>query len=357
MSVWGKPMVIGSPYGIAVGQPAVFTSRGGALGGLTVQITPDQSGSGDPSPTNIRPIMGWAGSLLTNGGTSIYDPTANPIEQGNISSSTGQNTSTNQDTRIRINGYIPVTGGASYGINCNVFRGYFHFYKADRSFLSGQSVGWYEFPVKLTVPADAAYMRINMSFSSGNIRPGDVRRLEIIQDADVFNWSSFGSVAGGALDVINGTFVPEYCYVRLTGSESWTTVVDGSSTPYFRTSVSNVSGTNAATFPRGCSHYPNASISTSSSDIGYMPYHNPAYLAFRPDLTDIPTLSAWQTYLSNQLNAGTPVTCYFCIQSSSRPTISLTPLQLQALVGANSLYADCGLITVKYPRDGMIYIA
>lgn len=45
------------------------------LASLIVNITPVQSGSGDPSPTNIRPISGWEGCTISRSGADTSDPT------------------------------------------------------------------------------------------------------------------------------------------------------------------------------------------------------------------------------------------------------------------------------------------
>ena len=41
---------------------------------LTVSIEPAQSGSGDPSPTNVRPISGWTGVTVSHSGADTSDP-------------------------------------------------------------------------------------------------------------------------------------------------------------------------------------------------------------------------------------------------------------------------------------------
>ena len=41
---------------------------------LTVDIIPDQSGSGDPAPDNVRPISGWTGADIT------VSPTLDPLD-------------------------------------------------------------------------------------------------------------------------------------------------------------------------------------------------------------------------------------------------------------------------------------
>lgn len=41
---------------------------------LKVSIEPLQSGSGDPSPSNVRPISGWTGAEVTRAGKNLLDP-------------------------------------------------------------------------------------------------------------------------------------------------------------------------------------------------------------------------------------------------------------------------------------------
>lgn len=56
-----------SPEGIASFQ----AQRAQDLSGLTVRIDPIQKGSGDPSPTNIRPISGRTGLTVTRAGRNL----------------------------------------------------------------------------------------------------------------------------------------------------------------------------------------------------------------------------------------------------------------------------------------------
>lgn len=54
--------------GTASGAIASFDdgANGKALKSLTIEINPVQSGTGDPSPDNVRPISGWTGAVVTN---------------------------------------------------------------------------------------------------------------------------------------------------------------------------------------------------------------------------------------------------------------------------------------------------
>ncbi len=58
----------------AAGNPVTFTTKqaGGAKSAL-VTFAPKQSGTGDPSPSNIRPISGWDSLHLYNGGKNLFD--------------------------------------------------------------------------------------------------------------------------------------------------------------------------------------------------------------------------------------------------------------------------------------------
>lgn len=46
---------------------------------LSVEMTPQQSGSGDPSPDNVRPITGYSGLTVNVSGTDTSNPTTYPI--------------------------------------------------------------------------------------------------------------------------------------------------------------------------------------------------------------------------------------------------------------------------------------
>jgi hypothetical protein len=76
---------------------------------LTVAIDPVQSGSGDPSPDNVRPISGWTGAEVTRTGANVWHE---EWEAGSIDSSTGENMAT--AGIIRTKNYIPVLPDTKY---------------------------------------------------------------------------------------------------------------------------------------------------------------------------------------------------------------------------------------------------
>ena len=64
----------------ATGNPVAFeTNVAKALTGLTIPFTPVQSGSGDPSPENVRPISGITGLTAYRTGKNMFDKNAVPF--------------------------------------------------------------------------------------------------------------------------------------------------------------------------------------------------------------------------------------------------------------------------------------
>ena len=72
------------PTDTVSGAVASFADGGDSLPvkDLTIGIEPVQSGSGDPSPTNIRPISGWTRANINANGTTY--PITFPTEAGTV---------------------------------------------------------------------------------------------------------------------------------------------------------------------------------------------------------------------------------------------------------------------------------
>lgn len=72
---------------------------------LKVYFSPKQSGSGIPSPENVRPISGWDGVNVYGVGRNIWDE---QWENGIFNTATGTNGTSNSN-QIRCKNYIPVS--------------------------------------------------------------------------------------------------------------------------------------------------------------------------------------------------------------------------------------------------------
>ena len=91
------------------------TRRSAALQKLEVAIEPVQSGSGDPSPTNIRPITGWTGCEVNATGENLANVNAQTAQIGYYISASGGVTA-DQNNWIYKN-YIPVKASTAYTLS------------------------------------------------------------------------------------------------------------------------------------------------------------------------------------------------------------------------------------------------
>lgn len=103
----------------AAGDIAVFNTKYKRnLKSLVVQLEPIQSGSGDPSPDNIRPVSGRTGATVTRTGKNLLD--ANQSYNGTVNNSYYPEffaQSPNADRRI---GRYELKAGVTYTFSANI---------------------------------------------------------------------------------------------------------------------------------------------------------------------------------------------------------------------------------------------
>lgn len=182
---------------------------------IIVEIEPVQSGSGTPSPSNVRPISGWNDVSVYRGGHNYVED----LEVGGIDT----DGSDSADSAAKRTPYIPVTEGEK--VICewkNEAAGYRYsriaLYDASKAFVSfayntvigaGQS-----HTEVVTIPSGVAYLR----FCSFNCPPQIV--YKVIDNLDV-TLVPFGStVYGGTIDLVSGVLTVDRAYIDL-GSLDW----------------------------------------------------------------------------------------------------------------------------------------
>ena len=217
---------------------------------LTVQIAPVQSGTGDPSPDDVRPLSGWLGASIQCTGKNLFD----------------------KDNFVSFNGYIPTaqTGtfvGSGSGRNVIYFRckpG--QAYTASRprtttnerfgicfskeppasgvpyfnaSLINASGVVGDIMVLTATAPADAVYVCVWDGWAN-SVNPRDSLQIEVGAAASAYepykgntypiSWESeAGTVYGGTLDVTTGllTVRPYYAsYAGETLTGPWVSSMD-----------------------------------------------------------------------------------------------------------------------------------
>ena len=119
----------------ATGNPLSFnTNVAKPLSSLLIPFTPVQSGTGDPSPENVRPISGTSGVNVWHTGANLCGV---EWESGAIKSTDGQGM--NDDSMYRTADYFPVCGGQKYYVVDGTQYKRVYWYDKDKTFIEANT--------------------------------------------------------------------------------------------------------------------------------------------------------------------------------------------------------------------------
>lgn len=325
----------------ATGNPLIFlTDLARPLKSLLIPFTPQQEGTGDPSPQNIRSILPWNGLKVWNSGANVFDGV---LENGYINDQ-GQNEGTGN---IRSKNYIPVVPLATYRIvftptsgtayNMKVF-----YYEKDKTFIRS---AWKFGGDSITIPENAYFIRfhVDSAYSSGTDRdiainyPSTETGYEAphITETDIVFPSP---VYGGTLDVVSGVLTERrYQNVKYKWSEGRGAAVIGNVERrgfIVPSQAKTESELNADITARFC-NVAQWKYNYSSDDVHYYGGGYSFYV-FLPVGTD--------ENLEIQL----------VVERTAQPQeIQLTPAQITALIGNNTIWSDAdGSMTAVFFKKG-----
>ena len=143
------------------------------------------------------------------GAVDVYDPTQNPIEQGNIQSASGADFAST--TRLRVAGYIKTRPNTAYKISTNLYKMFVIQCYADKTPIKNS--GWQASPYLFNTDESCEYIRLTFQNSSGSTIT-----------ADEFEWLKIVQLEGGSAsetDEIEDAFIErtmsgEYVNDRVT---------------------------------------------------------------------------------------------------------------------------------------------
>jgi hypothetical protein len=327
--------------GASNGSIASFDDGGNdmPLKSCIVDIEPVQSGSGDPSPSNVRPISGWTECNLKNFVINLwneewengyYDASGNPQPNANT---------------IRSKNFIQVMPNMVIRpINGTDNNGRFNFYDKDKNWI-GTTTGY---NYNLTIPSNCYYMLISTGTAYGNTYKNDISINYPSTDTSYHAYtgqnyniqfpSEAGTVYGGTLDVTNGVLTVNYAYIDM-GSCNWTKMTNANG-DYFRSS--NTSSLNAHVNAQVyCSQYISKTIwLIRNINIDKAVACEGIYIECRDSsYTDADTFKTAMNGVQLVYELATP------------QTYNLTPTEVKTLLGINNIFADCGDADVEYVRD------
>ena len=320
-----------------------------AIKSLTAQIVPKQSGSGDPSPSNVRPISGYSDVNVNVCGVNVWDE---EWELGALNGETGL-PATNPNY-IRSKNFCSIVPNASYYVkapsttsNVSVF-----FYDNTQTFISVI----YKFNATFTAPSNARYFKIMPLGSYGTTYNNDISinypatdvSYHIGANNESYPISLGQTVYGGTLDVVSGVLTITKAVRTIRGTDVASAYSEG--TGFWRV---NVSATPIPTtvYPEilankyvGRTSY-NA-IGNNDNSVGI---NNATFSQFLLKDTTLTTVDG----LKSALNTTPLVICY----PLATPTeITLTPTQVTTLLGNNNIWADSGDVTVEIGQNPYILV-
>lgn len=303
------------------------------LSKCVVSIEPVQAGSGEPSPTNIRPISGWTEANVVRCGVNVWDE---ETQLGYYDAGNGSYTAYNQE--ICSKNFIAIKPNTKYrGVGGFTGRSSLVYYDKNKSY-----IGWGRPAGTFTTPSNAYYIQLNFGSDYGttynndtsiNYPSTDTAYHAYQGNTYTISFSSAGTVYGGTLDVLTGDLVVDRAMVDL-GSPTW-----GYTNGRFY-----YNPTNAKVYTQGevanllCSQYPTSRYS-SQADNTISSYARYIYVRADSYGRDITAFKQAMSGVQLVYELDTP------------QTYTLTATQISTLLGNNTIYADTGDISVEYVKE------
>ena len=361
-----RKIIASSPH-LMSASGAVATFSDGAdlpLKSLIVDIEPVQSGTGDPSPTNIRPISGWTGCNIQRDGKNLL---ALPVVKFNEVDATIANCFFIKAGTYRISFDVSVTnriGVRMLDLNGDIYSDPEHrpvngwtYNSNTKSYYQGADSSQTHREVTLTIVQDC-YIRIVSNLTGGGLTNVQLELGSTVTPYEPYkgrtipiNWQTeAGTVYGGKLDVLSGVMRVDRAMVTFDGSEGWAPQ-NGVFTLYL--------GDAANIYKAG---------TTSQQNIVIADRFKPNGIKYRDGCGDGNIIKV--------VGNNTQIACYSSVYSSVdafKSSLDDNPMQIvyvlattieiqldahtvKSLLGANNIFANTGDTSVEYRADTTLYI-
>lgn len=321
---------------------------------LVASIEPVQSGTGNPSPDNVRPITGWTGANVTRTGKNLLDASTCIIRnyinsRGKIETTPGWSASD----------YIPVKSGETYTLSNynpsgNVAR--HAFYGIDKSFLSSiPAAGNNTF----TVPSGAYYVRVTIK--TENPTGAQLELGDTATDYEPYQGDTYavtfpteaGTVYGGTLDVTTGVLTVDRAAVDASTLSPWRYISDSEQVTGFYTHLRTIkTGLNPLlnSAPLICEKYATGGIGWTRIPSNYIGVNENASESSTQIIIKDPLYNDVNDFVDSLQGVK------IVYELATPTTYQLTPTEVKTLLGANNIFADTGAVDVEYCADTKKYI-
>ena len=321
----------------ASGEVASFNDGGNGLlvKSLNVNITPKQSGSGDPSPSNVRPISGYEGVNVYRTGINITD------EEWEVGSINTNGYPFADPERIRTKNFNPCSPSTQYyvlfpmvGNDAQVI-----YYDINKNYISG--TGWIYKGV-VTTPSNAYYIKMLLGRTYGTTYNHDISINYPSTDTEYHSYNgtsypiSLGqTVYGGTLEVMSGKLTITRVLADM-GTLPWTLDARFANKQFYcRVPQFKEFGEIICSIYKTTTRHSwntNVNLTIDTVDDHYIIVVDNSYAS----------VSAFKTAMNG---------VHLVYELATPTEITLTPTQVKTLLGNNNIFADSGSVEVEYRAD------
>lgn len=283
---------------------------------LTVQIAPQQAGSGEPSQENVRPLSGWTGATITRTGSNIWGGDAM------------------REDMMRALPY-PESGSDADGA----------YVRFSAQFDNGRSIfsrfkpnTQYTFMLAIKKSNAATSTNLQIYYTDGTFS-----KLEKLQPGQTKELLVFQTPTGKSVDRIGTTYQSGYTYLYYDACGVFEGVLDAAGyLPYDGETIPVSWETEAGAVYGG-------TLDVTTGLLTARPY----YAGYAGETLVGPWVSSMDLYTPG----ATPTTGAQVLDlGGAAQTYRLTPQQITTLLGYNAMWADTGDCSVTYRADVALYI-
>ena len=335
---------------------------------LTVNITPVQAGSGDPSPTNVRTISGWTAIRVRRAGKNILQR-----QNTGSSSSNGVSFVINADGSVTASGTASANAFTNYGYTYNILKlpkgvqlrvsggdssvSVRIYYMEEGTTASQMLATSASGSSTFTVPDNAGTVWARIFVLSGTVISDPITVYPMVTVADndteyeeyqgdvyVVSTDDAGTVYGGTLDVTTGVLTVTHRLFTFDGTNH-TTPQQTSGGIWYVGSSSTVSVVNN-TKTMISNQYSAVAYGSGSIVDGCIRALGSKLYIYDNRFTDSETATSLLT--------ANPVQIVYPLATPG--TYQLTTTEVTTLLGLNNIWADCGNTELVYRADPTLYV-
>lgn len=324
--------------------------------------------SGQPTPSEPKKLITNNGELVVRDGEivaesapevitlsnkNLFDISEHALEQGDISSVTGDDDGTSS-LRVRCTGYIPARMFREYtmsyslqGVSTPAYQAFYYKTPSADGYL-GRTSGWKNSGTTFSTPESVYYVRFVFATQANStlpISPSDIDRVQFELGETATDYVPYASqkfhaetlLSGDEQNITKGIVTRKSSAIFYKGSDSWGTEQDATTgNTMFRTAAPNHIDEYGSFM---CTHFVHSSQKGVLSSFyldrsGYFPR-----IYFTPTDQTL-TLAQWRTWLNGQMAQDNPVILVYPLSYGYEYTTRVEPQKGYTYEGNNALYVN-----------------